>query len=132
MSDIDLKALREAAVNCTEAGCSGVFIDPSDALQLLDRLEAAEKERDELRASLAAEKTRLAMLAQIARHSAKQHDALVIDAQRYRWLRGQKWERADLFVIAGSKSHVRLGTDCPCDDRLDAAIDAAMAQEGGK
>ncbi len=49
-----------------------------------------------------------------------------VDARRYRWLRKQQWDTASLFVIAGSKSLVRLGTDCPSLDRLDAAIDAAM------
>ncbi|CAN7321763.1 hypothetical protein LJR084_001854 [Variovorax sp. LjRoot84] len=47
------------------------------------------------------------------------------DAARYRWLRSQYWNSSSLFVVAGSKSQVRLGTDCPNHDRLDAAIDAA-------
>ncbi len=130
---IDLKALRTVcdqliAFGVTDIARSAVL----EVTELVDRLEAAEKERDELRAGLAAEKTRLAMLAPVARRSAKQLDALVTDAKRYRWLRGQKWERANLFVVAGSKSQVRLGTDCPSDERLDVAIDAAMAQEGCK
>jgi hypothetical protein len=48
------------------------------------------------------------------------------DAARYRWLRAQYWNSSNLFVIAGSKSQVRLGTDCPNHDRLDSAIDAAI------
>jgi hypothetical protein len=48
------------------------------------------------------------------------------NAARYRWLRDQFWVKADLFVVSGSKSRVLLGTDCPSQDRLDAAIDAAM------
>jgi hypothetical protein len=51
------------------------------------------------------------------------------DAERYRWLRGQYWDASNLFVVAGSKSQVRLGTDCPNHDRLDAAIDAARAKD---
>jgi hypothetical protein len=50
------------------------------------------------------------------------------DADRYRWLREQTWYSADMFVVAGSKSNVRRGTDCPNGDRLDAAIDAARAR----
>lgn len=49
------------------------------------------------------------------------------DAERYRWLREQHWNVASLlFVIAGTKEQVRLGTDCPSLDRLDALIDAAI------
>ncbi|CAE6899696.1 hypothetical protein [Paraburkholderia domus] len=48
------------------------------------------------------------------------------DAARYRWLRRQHWNEADMFVVAGSKSQVRLGTDCPSLVRLDDAIDAAL------
>lgn len=49
-----------------------------------------------------------------------------LDAERYRWLRSQWWNDSSLFVVAGSKSHIRLGSDCPNHERLDAAIDAAM------
>ncbi|MNT10544.1 hypothetical protein D3C72_1453820 [compost metagenome] len=49
------------------------------------------------------------------------------DAKRYRWLRERHWNESTLFVVAGHHSLVRLGTDCPSDDRLDAAIDAAMS-----
>jgi len=54
---------------------------------------------------------------------------LSADARRYRWLREQQWDTANLFVISGSQSAVRLGTDCPSYDRLDAAIDAAMSAD---
>jgi hypothetical protein len=50
------------------------------------------------------------------------------DAERYRWLRKQQWNEADMFVVAGSKSRVRLGTDCPSLARLDDAIDVARAE----
>ena len=52
-----------------------------------------------------------------------------LDAERYRWLREQQWNTASLFVVAGSKDRVRLGTDCPSLDRLDEAIDAAIKQQ---
>jgi hypothetical protein len=48
------------------------------------------------------------------------------DAERYQWLRQQHWNEAEMFVVVGSKSQVRLGTDCPSLALLDAAIDAAM------
>ncbi len=34
----------------------------------------------------------------------------VRDAERYRWLRRQHWNEAAMYVVAGDKSHVRLGT----------------------
>ena len=55
--------------------------------------------------------------------------ALREDADRYRWLRQRHWNESALFVVAGHHSVVRLGTDCPNDERLDAAIDEARAKE---
>jgi len=51
------------------------------------------------------------------------------DAERYRWLRKRHWNDSTLFVVAGHHSLVRLGTDCPSDERLDEAIDAAMQEQ---
>ena len=51
------------------------------------------------------------------------------DAKRYRWLREQHWNYSDLVVVTRPRQNVKLGSDCPCDDRLDAAIDAAMEGE---
>ncbi|RKP56399.1 hypothetical protein [Pararobbsia silviterrae] len=53
------------------------------------------------------------------------------DAARYRWLREQQWNESELFVVAGGKSRVHYGTDCPTDERLDEAIDTAIAQRDG-
>lgn len=50
------------------------------------------------------------------------------DAERYRWLRERNWNESALFVVSGHHSLVRLGTDCPSGERLDAAIDAAIAK----
>lgn len=54
------------------------------------------------------------------------------DSARYRWLRKQYWHESSLFVVAGGKCRIQLGTDCPADERLDAAIDAALAQRHGE
>lgn len=51
-----------------------------------------------------------------------------VDAARYRWLRAQHWNDADICVVAHPKGSVKLGTDCPSLERLDAAIDAALTQ----
>lgn len=49
------------------------------------------------------------------------------DAALYRWLRAQNWNESTLFVVAGGRSAVRLGTDCPSGERLDEAIRAARS-----
>ena len=49
------------------------------------------------------------------------------DATRYRWLREQHWNEADMAVVCHPKKSVKLGFDCPSGQRLDEAIDAAMS-----
>lgn len=56
----------------------------------------------------------------------------VKDARRYRWLRKQHWNDAPLCVVVQPRQAVKLGYDCPALDRLDAAIDEAMASSGAK
>ena len=51
------------------------------------------------------------------------------DAGRYRWLRDQNWTQRGLFVVsANNQDVVRLGTNCPSSELLDAAIDAVRAK----
>ncbi len=64
-------------------------------------------------------------MVEYARQLERELQAALVDADRYRWLRRQHWEKSNLFVIAGGKSRISLGVDCPSLDRLDAAIDAA-------
>jgi hypothetical protein len=58
------------------------------------------------------------------------------DAERYRWLRMQDWFDGELCVLRDPKKVFSrpygLGADCPSRDRLDAAIDAALAQGEGQ
>jgi hypothetical protein len=61
------------------------------------------------------------------RNAQARADSFAVDAQRYRWLRQQNWNESPLFVVAGGRSAVRLGSHCPSMDLLDAAIDAALA-----
>jgi hypothetical protein len=49
------------------------------------------------------------------------------DAARYRWLREQHWSKSAVAVVASPKQAVKLGHDCPSDERLDAFIDGLMA-----
>jgi hypothetical protein len=56
-------------------------------------------------------------------------------AARYDWLRMQEWFDGPLCVLRDPKrvltQGIGLGADCPSHERLDAAIDAAMAAEVG-
>lgn len=56
-----------------------------------------------------------------------QVEALQADADRYRFLRMQHWSESEICVVSSPKEAVKLGYDCPCTDRLDAAIDAQIA-----
>lgn len=77
-----------------------------DKIALLTKsLGEMTKERDELRGQV---------------------EALRVDALRYRWLRLQHWDEADVACVKRPKDAVKLGHDCPSLERLDAAIDAAM------
>ena len=49
------------------------------------------------------------------------------DAARYRWLRDQHWNTGELAVVADPMKAIKLGHDSPSRERLDEAIDAAMA-----
>ena len=58
-------------------------------------------------------------------------------AARYRWLRQQDWFNSNLCVLRDPKQvltrGIGLGADCPSRERLDQAIDAAIAaKEAGK
>jgi putative intracellular protease/amidase len=57
-----------------------------------------------------------------------ERNAAVLDAERYRWLRERHWEDANMFVVSGGHSRVKLATNCPSGEFLDAAIDAAMKE----
>lgn len=62
----------------------------------------------------------------------KERDELRKDAERYRWLREQSWDAGELCIVSQPKHAVKLGHDCPSLFRLDAAIDAAIAQGKGE
>ena len=53
------------------------------------------------------------------------------DAERYRWLREQHWNEADMAVVCYPKKSVKLGFDCPSGQRLDEALDAAITKGEG-
>lgn len=66
---------------------------------------------------------------EVKRLQAKQQAeaALVVDAARYRCLRSAHWFRSSLCVVRDPKNNVKLGADCPSEERLDAFVDAFMA-----
>lgn len=68
-------------------------------------------------------------LLKLAQDYEKRLQELERDAARYRWLRRQGWNEAELCAVAWPAQAVKLGHDCPSLDRLDTAIDAAIAKE---
>lgn len=52
--------------------------------------------------------------------------ALELNDARYRWLRHQHWTDGKLVVV--KMPCLKIGSDCPSLERLDAAIDAALTQ----
>lgn len=61
--------------------------------------------------------------------TAAELDALRKDAERYRWLREQAWNKSELCVVRFPKDAVKLGHVCPSFWRLDSFIDAAIEDE---
>ena len=61
-----------------------------------------------------------------ARAERAEIDALRKDAERYRWLRAQHWDTAELCVVMDPKDAVKLGRTCPSGEYLDIAVDDAM------
>lgn len=56
-------------------------------------------------------------------------DSIRKDAERHRWLRNQNWTQRGLFVVsAEQRDVVMVGTNCPSQELLDAAIDAARKE----
>lgn len=51
------------------------------------------------------------------------------DARRYRWLKSQHWSMGTVCVT--EVKNIKLGVDAPSHERLDALIDAALAQSQG-
>lgn len=51
------------------------------------------------------------------------------DAARYRWLRDKHWSDSVMCVVKHPMIAVKLGYECPSNDRLDEAIDAAMQEQ---
>ena len=48
------------------------------------------------------------------------------DAARYRFLRGFHWSESPMCVVTDPSSAIKLGSNCPSREFLDAAIDEAM------
>lgn len=49
-----------------------------------------------------------------------------LDAQRYRWLRGQHWSDNVIAVVGKPKTTVLVGTECYSGDRLDTFVDERL------
>jgi hypothetical protein len=91
---------------------------PSAFLALIERVEAAEARCAELQSHQDDYDRAHAGI-----------EAAERDAARYRWLREQHWHNSSLHVLSNpNKHHNLLGLDCPSGERLDFAIDAAIAK----
>lgn len=69
-------------------------------------------------------------LAKLQAEAAKQQAEVARrqDAARYRVLRAMHWNSSPLAVVRDPKRQVRLGADCPSLERLDAELDAFIAE----
>lgn len=54
-------------------------------------------------------------------------EALRKDAERYRWLRSQHWDKNTMCVVTSPKSCVKLGSICPSGELLDFDIDTYLS-----
>lgn len=105
---------------------------PTDALSVADELLVPiegfpEPTRLEVMAaeSLRAQHRLIEILECALRDADTELEAAKRDAARYRWLRHQHWNMADMCVVENPKKNVLLGARCPSRELLDAAIDAA-------
>lgn len=63
----------------------------------------------------------------IAEWALAEIERLHCDAARYRTLREMDWWQSPLCVVVDPKINVKLGSDCPSRERLDAMVDAARS-----
>jgi hypothetical protein len=135
---INLDELERLAKAITNGAAAQKSADP--VIRNMGRLEFDDARKQYLRAAnptaileLVAEVRRLREDLQstklLAHANAEMFKAERVDGERYRWLRQQHWNESTLFVVVGHHSVVRIGTYCPSDDLLDAAIDEARAKD---
>lgn len=117
--EIDIAALRKAAQTLSPGYMA---VETSSMLALLDRLEQAEKERDELKAGLPT--IRINIDASEALAGIEGAQEIVKDAARYRWLRS--CGIVEYKKVTGSVGPGML----PSGYVLDALVDTAMQGEG--
>jgi hypothetical protein len=92
------------------------------------RFSGIDQTLNEAADELAAQKEQFRVLEDEMLVMMDERNAAVKDAERYRWLRERHWEDANMFVVSGGHSRVKLATNCPSGEFLDAAIDAAMKE----
>jgi hypothetical protein len=115
LRDLEIVRLREALAHYTDVVVS--VNDPTDFSPKV--ADAGNHAREALSAPID--------LSAIARHDEEIVGPWKRDAERYRWLREQFWNESELCLVRYPKDAVKLGYDCPSLDRLDYAIDAAIA-----
>ncbi|WP_060274647.1 hypothetical protein [Burkholderia ubonensis] len=125
MAEIDVKKLREFANRAVEGRGSWSF-GPKELLALCDRLEAAERERDELMHDNAQLQSAASAEATLADEWRSKAEAAEKDAARYRFLRNEADWQQGLYV--GPEMIYQLAKG----DALDAVCDSAFAQRQGE
>ena len=69
---------------------------------------------------------------ELLRKAREELEAAQKEAARYRALREMHWSESPMVVVTKPKASLRLGAECPSRERLDEAIDAAIAAKEGK
>ena len=119
LSKKQLKELRAATEPLKGIADAQAPLDVSELLALLDHITELEENATAKALALKAAKA-------MQQSETERADANERDAGRYRWLRKRHWSDSTLAVVAVPKRSVKLGEDCPSEERLDAAIDQAM------
>lgn len=81
-----------------------------------------------LERELAAQKEHYRVLEEEMLVLCDEKNAAVRDAERYRWLRVQKWYCSPLAVVTKPIEAIKLVYECPSGSRLDALIDDSMRE----
>lgn len=140
---IDLKALRYYGESARHKGHDSVGFSPADVLALLDRLEFAERMRNEAEKDLGEQSLLLIQAYGDLDSAERERDELRKDAERYRWLekRARRDGRDDGWTGIYELYPVRAWDDTPYSAErgegfhyhtLADAIDAAMSKERGE
>lgn len=90
--------------------------NPAAVLELISEVEA-------LKEQLECADEQVVFLEKQVKKLILENESLKKDAARYRWLRKKNWFDSDIAVVRSPNESVKLGYDCPSNERLDNYID---------